>query len=303
MSNSTPAQAVRAVPVSWQGWSAVEEIREDIADGPSLGRLHAVLGRSAPAPAVGHPVPPLWHWALFLGSESGAELGPDGHVRRGGFLPPVSFKRRMFASGSWERHSRLSVGDRVRRVSKVTTLDEKLGASGPLLFVVVTHRLYSGDRLVAVEEQRLAYTDSAPDRGTGQAVDGPPPSGAPGGGAPRGLDPPPDWQAEFSADEVQLFRFSAVTFNSHRIHYDARYAEEVEGYRGLVVQGPLLVLSALEEWRRRFPETEALRIRFQIRAPVYVNERVSLFGSSDEHSAELGVLTGGIRALTVKVEA
>ncbi len=283
--------------VSWREWRATEEMREDIADWSVLARLHAVLGRTTVPPAPGDSVPPLWHWALFLGSESGSELGPDGHVRRGGFLPPVPLKRRMFASGSWERHGRFAVGDRVRRVARVTAVDEKTGSSGPLILVTVTNRLYVADQLTAVEEQYLAYTDGAPFRGSR------PSSGHPMDVvAPRDVQPPPDWEAEFSADEIQLFRFSAVTFNSHRIHYDVRYANEVEGYPALVVHGPLLALAALEEWRRRSSQTDVRRIRFRIQAPVYVNERVRLFGHVDEHGADLGVLSGGVRSLTLRLD-
>ena len=213
--------------------------------------LAATLDRDDPEPRPGDALPPLWHWLYFLPVHRQSELGPDGHARRGGFLPPVPLPRRMWAGGRFEFHRPLRIGETVERVSRILDVRYKEGRTGPLVFVVVRHQI--GDAIT--EEQDIVYRDS--------------------GAAPRaasvGHRPPPQaaWQRVIHPDDVLLFRYSALTFNGHRIHYDRRYATEVEGYPGLVVHGPLLATLLLDLLRRNLPQLNVARFTFRANSPLF----------------------------------
>ena len=189
---------------------------------PLLARgMAATLGVAEPDRLL----PPLWHWMLFQDWVPPERLGPEGHPRRGGFLPPLDdLPRRMWAGGRLTFHAPLVVGEPVSRVSTILSVNEKRGASGRLVFVTVRHEIAGAGGLAITEEQDIVY------RGTeGSAVK--PASAAPpvAAIAARTVHP----------DPVLLFRYSALTGNSHRIHYDADYVRDTEGYPGLVVHGPL----------------------------------------------------------------
>ena len=197
------------------------ETRTDRVRPGLLQRLAATLG--VPVPDA---LPPLWHWALFQDWALPEGLGPDGHPRRGGFLPdPAGLPRRMWAGGHVRLLDALQPGDPVQRTSTVRSVEEKQGASGRLVFVTVRHEV-AGPRGPALEErQDLVYRSADGPAVKPAPAAPPPPSGAPA--------------REVLPDPVLLFRYSALTGNGHRIHYDADYARDVEGYPGLVVHGPL----------------------------------------------------------------
>ena len=202
-----------------------------------MAALSATLDREDPQPQPGDPLPPLWHWLFFLDRHRASELGPDGHARRGGLLPPIPLPRRMWAGSRFEFHHPLRVGDQMTRETRVIDIKEKSGRSGPLVFVVVRHEISNaagvGDRRGA----RYRVSGSRAGR--------------------RLLQPAPAdaaWERTIQADDVLLFRYSALTFNAHRIHYDRRYATEVEGYPGLVVHGPLIATLLMDLLRRNQPE-------------------------------------------------
>ena len=198
------------------------EEREDIVDFRLVVGLAAMLGRPLPD----GDLPPLWHWVLFQDWRPADGLGPDGHPRRGGFLPPVhDLPRRMWAGGRVRFEGGLRVGDVVRRVSTVRSVEEKSGGAGRLVFVTVEHALDGPRGRVLVEEQDIVFRGA-----DGAAVRGAESAAEPAAGALR---------ATVLPDVVTLFRYSALTGNGHRIHYDLPYATEVEGYPGLVVHGPL----------------------------------------------------------------
>jgi hydroxyacyl-ACP dehydratase HTD2-like protein with hotdog domain len=214
------------------------ETREDVLDARLVDGLAATLGVPAPQAAL----PPLWHWMLFQDWRPPEGLGPDGHPLRGGFLPPVhDLPRRMWAGGRLAFEGELRRGDQVTRRSTIQSIEEKSGGSGRLVFVTVEHVLEGPRGLVLREEQDIVY------RGTE-------------GAAVRAAEPAADWPAahvaEVLPDAVTLFRYSALTGNGHRIHYDLRYVREVEGYPGLVVHGPLQATwlaahaLAMAPWRR-----------------------------------------------------
>lgn len=202
-----------------QQWIGKTETRTDSVTAAPVAALAATLDIDPP----GEILPPLWHWLYFLPFDRQSELGPDGHAKRGGFLPPVDLPRRMWAGGRLEFHRPLRIGDTITRVSRIAGVKFKEGRSGPLVFVLVRHEIGNARGLALTEEHDIVYREHS------SAVTTP-------------LSAPTDaaWERVIHPDDVLLFRYSALTFNGHRIHYDRRYATEVEGYPGLVVHGPLL---------------------------------------------------------------
>ena len=208
-------------------------------------------------PVPGTPLPPLWHWLYFLPMHRQSDIGPDGHARRGGFLPPVPLPRRMWAGSQFDFRSPLRVGDAVARTSTIEDVRSKDGRSGPLVFVRVRHELRCNGAAepALVEFHDIVYRDA-------QRADdvAPPPVRAPQGAS---------WQRTITADEVLLFRYSALTFNGHRIHYDRKYATEVEGYPGLVVHGPLIATLLLDLLRRQMPGADVAGFHFKAVRPTF----------------------------------
>ena len=228
---SPDAQALAA----WVGRSETSEerISERVA-----ALLAATLDRDS-APAIGDPLPPLWHWAHFVPSTRAGEIGPDGHANRGGFLPPVQLPLRMWAGGRLAFHRPLAIGELAVRRSSIADVSVKEGKSGTLVFVLVRHAIEGESGLALSEEHDIVYRNQ------------------PLGPAP---DPPaaPDeaqWSDTIRPDPVLLFRYSALTFNSHRIHYDLPYVTGTEGYPGLVVHGPLIATLLVESLARRTSRT------------------------------------------------
>jgi len=251
-----------------QLWIGREEAATDtITEAPVRG-LSATLDRDDPEPRPGDALPPLWHWMYFLPAHRQSDLAPDGHVQRGGFLPPVPLPRRMWAGSRLEFLRPLRIGETVRRVSRIVEVKSKEGRTGPLVFVVVRHEI--GDAIV--EEHDIVY------RGEGAAPQEPP-------RAPDNAS----WERVIHPDDVLLFRYSALTFNGHRIHYDRRYTTEVEGYPGLVVHGPLLATLMLDLLRRNLPEATVTRFSFRAVSPVFDLAPFSVCGRPEGDSVKLWV--------------
>lgn len=184
--------------------------------------LHATVGSTACAPAHGARLPPLWHWCGFPHFAPNEMLGEDGHPRGGALLPPVHLPRRMWASGAVHFHAPLHVGDTLERRSSVRSVIEKTGATGPMVFVTLDHEIYGPSGLGITEQQDIVYLN-IPDVYT-----------------PPRKKPMPDSPCEHvETTETLLFRYSALTFNAHRIHYDRAYTVDVEKYPDLIVHGPL----------------------------------------------------------------
>ncbi|HZY18095.1 MAG TPA: MaoC family dehydratase N-terminal domain-containing protein [Ramlibacter sp.] len=237
---------------AWQGRS--ETLHDEVTAAPVRG-LSATLDRDDPPPAAGDEVPPLAHWLYFLPQHRQREIGPDGHARRGGFLPPVPLPRRMWAGGRLRWHEPLRVGDAVRRVSTIASVTHKAGRSGDLLFVLVKHEVHGPRGLALTEEHDIVY------RGAPRAGDAAP--------APQAAQREAPWLREIVPDDVLLFRYSALTFNGHRIHYDRRYVTEVEGYPGLVVHGPLIATLLVDLVRRQQPGARIAAFRFKAVRPTF----------------------------------
>jgi 3-methylfumaryl-CoA hydratase len=237
---------------TWQG--RTESLQDQITAAP-VQALSATLDRNDPTPVIGTELPPLWHWLYFLPHHAQSEIGADGHAKRGGFLPPVPLPRRMWAGGRLQWHAPLKVGDVVKRISTITSVTHKAGRTGDLLFVVVKHDIHNTLGLCVSEEHDIVYR----------------PAVTKGERAPDPMHAPQkvQWHRDVVPDAVLLFRYSALTFNGHRIHYDRSYVTEEEGYPGLIVHGPLIATLLVDLVRRNTDrkihsfEFKALRPTFE----------------------------------------
>ena len=250
-------------------WVGRGETRDDTLDARPIALLSATLDRDDPAPRSGDVVPPLWHWLYFLPAYRQSEVGADGHARRGGFLPPVPLPRRMWAGSRIQWHRPLTIGATATRNSRIVSVTPKRGRSGDLVFVVVRHEISVAAGLALTEEHDIVYRDLA--------VAPPEPRESPDEPVPRAAP----WLRRIVPDDVLLFRYSALTFNSHRIHYDRRYATEVEGYPGLVVHGPLLATLLVDLWRREQPEATLSRFEFRALRPLFDTAAFDLCGQPE----------------------
>jgi len=249
-----------------QEWIGKSETVFDIATATPYAALAATLDRAPERPSPGTPLPALWHWLYFLPLHRQSEIGPDGHAKRGGFLPPVPLPRRMWAGSQFEFHRPLRVGDHLTRVSTIHDVTEKSGRTGTLVFVKVRHEIHRGEEpdIALTEFHDIVYREAPkPD----DVV--PPPKAAP---------PNATWEKQWVPDDVLLFRYSALTFNGHRIHYDRRYVTEVEGYPGLIVHGPMIATLLLDLLRHKLPDVELARYEFRAVRPVFDINRFFVCG-------------------------
>lgn len=266
-------------------WSPVTVQEQDRVDTAAVRRLAATLDLDPPT-----HVPALWHWLAFLPDASTAVLGTDGHPPRGGLLPPVRLPRRMFAGGHFTFHGPIAIDEPLQQRSWVSDTTVKEGRSGQLVFVTVRRELSSEHGLVLEETDDIVYR--GPEVGGGSAAAPPTASGV--SADPGSTDPEPAARS-VTPTEALLFRFSALTFNAHRIHYDAPYARDVEGYPALVVHGPLIAiwLAGLAEERLGAP----LRtFSFRGRSPAFLGETIELRSTP---SADGVVVTASVRGRDV----
>ncbi len=255
-------------------WVGKTETRADTVTAWPVAALAATLDRDDPAPQTGDELPPGWHWLYFLETMPASGLGPDGHPKRGGFLPPVPLPRRMWAGGRIEFLKPLRIGDTIRRDSEIISVESKHGRSGSLVFVTVRHAISAVSGIAIREEHDIVYRDAA------KAGD-PPPQGKP---APQTAA----WQRSLTGDPVLLFRYSALIFNAHRIHYDLDYVKNEEHYPGLIVHGPLQTTLLLDLCRRH-ASRPVKKLDYRAMQPVFHTERFTVNGNpdADESSAEL----------------
>ncbi len=248
-------------------WIGKTESATDTVTATPYAALAATLDYPVERRAPGAPLPPLWHWLYFLPLYRQSDVGPDGHAERGGFLPPVSLPRRMWAGSQFEFARPLRVGDEITRRSTIADVTEKSGRTGPLVFVKVRHEIHrTGDSSPAlVEFHDLVYRE-APIAGAAA----PSPAAAPTTSL---------WERTITPDPVLLFRYSALTFNGHRIHYDRRYVTEIEGYPGLIVHGPLIATLLLDLLRRKMPDADVARFQFRAVRPLFDLQAFSVCGT------------------------
>jgi 3-methylfumaryl-CoA hydratase len=238
--------------------------------------LQATLGDTQHKIAEGAPLPPLWHWIYFWQVAPPDRLSPDGHPVRGDFLPPVALPRRMWAGSRVSFPGSLPIGAEVERRSRISRIAPKRGRSGALLLLTVEHTITVGGDVAVTEEQDIVFRDA------GSAA-----TPAAETGAPTPTDPSP-WHADFIPTPPLLFRYSALTMNAHRIHYDLPYAQQVESYPALVVQGPLLA-TILAGFASRNAGQAMAEFGFRAAAPVFEGRSYRLLGGPTPKGAQVAV--------------
>lgn len=259
---------------TYQGAIGRTEVKIDaVGLGPARS-LAAALGQDPEAYALRSELPPLWLWLYFLPVVTAAGTGPDGHPARGGFLPAVELPRRMWAGSRCTFSGAVRIGDELTKVSTIAKVTEKTGRSGAMVFVTVRHAWSRGGAELMNEEQDIVYT-ALPE-------------------AYVPVEPlpaePQDWSEPAAIDPVLLFRFSALTYNSHRIHYDRDYARDVEKYPDLVVHGPLQAILMMEAARRRAPERRAASFAFRGVRPLFAADAAMVCGRTTLGKLDLSVV-------------
>jgi len=268
-------------------WVGRIEEAADVVTSRQVRQMAATLGTGAFEVQDGAPLPPLWHWMGWLPETPMTGLGSDGHPARGGFLPPVPLERRMWAGGRLTFHAPLRIGHPMQRRSEILKVSEKTGTTGRMVFVTVGHQTHGPDGLAVEEEQDIVYV-AMPDR-----FAPPPPVAAP----PDAL-----WSDPVAMNTVRLFRFSALTFNAHRIHFDLPYATEVEKYPGLVVHGPMQAMLLLQAARARRTGDPA-RFRFRGVRPLFHFDAAALTGwAADQGAQPLATVVDGVICMQAAVE-
>lgn len=257
-------------------WIGREESLDDTLPLGPANLMEMTLDRQ-PVLGAGDVLPPLWHWLYFLRSAPLSALGRDGHPAKGGFLPPVVLPRRMWAGGRFGFSGDLHIGAQVNKRSVIKDVALKTGRSGALCFVTVRHEVGSDDRLAFWEEHDIVYReDPAPDA------------------KPR-LTPEigNDWTTRetITPSEVMLFRYSALTFNGHRIHYDRDYARDVEGHAGLVVHGPLIATMLLDLAQRMHGGARPKTFEFRAASPLFDTAPFTLNARQEESAVALAAAT------------
>jgi len=266
-------------------WIGREEVQEDILSPRPALELRSILPGADPL-TDGAALPPLWHWAYFPQFAPLSGLGRDGHPARGGFLPPVPLPRRMWAGGRFQFPGDLRLGERVTKTSRILDVVEKSGQSGALCFVTVEHRLAVAGEVRLIEEHDIVYRED------------------PAPGAPAATPPPADpatIEERITPSAVMLFRYSAATFNGHRIHYDIDYCRDVEGYPGLVFHGPLTA-TLLADLARRAGHRDLARFAFRAVSPLFDTAPFTLRARVGTEGAEVWAANPG-GALAMRAEA
>jgi 3-methylfumaryl-CoA hydratase len=244
-------------------WIGRTETATDVITAAPVAALSALLDRDDARPVAGDAIPPLAHWLYFLPIHRQSRIGPDGHALRGDFLPPVDLPRRMWAGSRLQFLRPLEIGAEATRVSRIADVTVKSGKSGPLVFVTVRHEVSDAGGLALSDEHDIVYRGE-----TGKAV-------ADSAPAPTNEA----WSREIRPDPVLLFRYSAVTFNGHRIHYDHPYVTQVEGYPGLIVHGPLIATLLLDLLRRNQRQAIVTGYTFRALRPLFDTAPFTVCGS------------------------
>jgi 3-methylfumaryl-CoA hydratase len=269
-------------------WIGRKESLNDLATAWPAAAMSATLDRHDAPLNDGDTIPEGWHWLYFLETAPASELAHDGHPKRGGFLPPVTLPRRMWAGGRLEFLRPIKVGDRMSRESEILSVEPKSGKSGNLVFVTVRHTVSVSREVAVVEEHDIVYRDAAAPRAqatTGAPAIVPAPPGKP---APANAK----WRHEVMPDEAMLFRYSALIFNAHRIHYDLDYCRKEEGYPGLIVHGPLQTTLLLDLCRRNAGKA-VRKLDYRAVSPLFHNEKLAVGGIPSADGAGAQVWTAG----------
>ena len=251
-----------------QAWVGRTETRHDVIGAERAVALRATLDTGEASLANGDALPPLWHWLYFWDIAPRSGLGRDGHPALGEFLPPVGPARRMWAGSRVSFPGVLRLGVPASRVSTIESVTEKVGRSGRLVFVTVRHEITGSDGLAIVDAHDIVYREETGED-TGVTASARPGEPAPDDGA---------WTEAVEPDPTLLFRYSALTFNGHRIHYDRDYARDIEGYDGLVVHGPLLATLMVGLTGRSWPARRISGFEFRGHRPIFDTENFTVCG-------------------------
>lgn len=246
----------------FEAWIGREEEKSERILASVVETMAATLDLER-APVAGDALPPGWQWLFFNPKARRSALGVDGHPARGGFLPPVELPRRMWAGSRIRYLAPIPVEADATKHSKILKVEEKTGKRGSLCFVTVEHTTIVNGKVCIVEEQDIVYKEATP------------PSAAPAP-TPARHEAVAQWSQDFTPDTTLLFRFSALTFNGHRIHYDQPYVTGVEGYPGFIVHGPLMGMVQIELARRSNPGRTPASFEFRALAPVYAGASFSV---------------------------
>lgn len=261
-------------------WVGRTETKSDLIHAPAANALAATLDQ-VPNHLEGSRLPPLWHWIYFWSVSAQSELGADGHPQRGGFLPPVPLPRRMWAGGRFRFLASLVIGAPASRVSTIASIDIKTGSSGQLAFVTVAHQISCAGQVCVLEEHDIVYRDMP----------------APGAIAAKPKLAPVDslWSRTITPDPVLLFRYSALTFNGHRIHYDRQYVTAVEGYPGLIVHGPLIATLLIGLVREHLPDERIAEFEYRAVGSLFDIDTFSIHGQPDADGRTIALWAANAR--------
>lgn len=268
----------------YHNWIGRSQTICDVLEPARANALDILSGGSGGFKA-GEKLPLLHHWLYFWEVKPASSLGPDGHPAKGNFLPPVPLPRRMWAGGRVEFRKPLFIGQKVTKKSTILTISEKHGRGGRLVFVTVQHQLDAGDGVAIVEEQDLVYREASTEMLPLPVSEPSPQSG---------------WSETIVPDSIMLFRFSALTMNGHRIHYDKPYAVEQECYPALVVHGPLQAIMMIQLAQSNL-ELPVSRFEFRGQQPAFESLPLHICGNPSSDGAELWTQQGDAKNMTATV--
>lgn len=248
--------------MSYDEWIGKSKDKNDSMAPEQLQRFEAMLDHNPNDVQAGTPLPPCAHWIYFTPMDPHSDIAEDGHAKKGDFLPPVDLPKRMWAGGNIQFKKQLKAGMPADKKSTIINIEEKEGTSGKLCFVTVRHQINVSGAMAIDEEQQIVYREASeqgvhPIRTTPMDIDY-------------------DWKKTKKVDSVMLFRFSALTFNSHKIHYDKEYATETEGYPNLVVHGPLLLVLMLNEFKTKTDGKVIEEVEYRATGPVFLGEEITI---------------------------
>lgn len=265
---------------NFNAWIGKKEISKDFVNSRPIEMLKALLNEKNKEVV---DLPHLSHWLYFLPIFNQDELSDDGHPRKGEFLPPIPFPKRMWAGGRLSFLIPIQINQHIRRESEITKVEFKQGKSGNMYFVTIKHRIYAEDQLAIIEEQDIVYRDASHPAQVSKnesvnTID-------------RSIiEPKPfSYKKRFPIDTPALFRFSALTFNSHKIHYDRPYAMQQEGYPGLVVHGPLLATLLVDHFQQEYPSKRITTFDFRAVSPVFDFDEFFVCGDIKAQDATLWI--------------
>jgi 3-methylfumaryl-CoA hydratase len=270
---------------NWNEWIGRSQVTTDVASHSPVQRLAATLNRDwdvfSPANASSLVLPPLSHWLYFLPSELQIQLGADGHAKKGasgGIMPPIDLPRRMWAGSQLQFHREIPLGGTIERTSRIASIVSKTGKTGQLVFVKVTHEIRCAGELAITDCHDIVYREAISNKASSDFSSNLAMASAPSN---------EQFARQIVPDATLLFRYSALTFNGHRIHYDYPYVTEVEGYPGLIVHGPLIATLLLDELRIRHPNARIASYEFKAISPLFHHQSFEVCGRVDANTATL----------------